>query len=60
MTAYAPFLVILLILSPVIIPAAITAFHYLTGRAGTTSTQERLAANFPRRTPAPRFAAAAA
>jgi hypothetical protein len=59
MTMYAPFLVILMVLSPVLVPAAITAFHYLTGRAGT-STQERLAANFPRRTAAPRFAAAAA
>jgi hypothetical protein len=55
---YAPFLVILMVLSPVLVPAAITAFHYLTRRAGT-STQERLAANFPRRT-APAFAAAAA
>jgi hypothetical protein len=59
MATYAPFLVILMVLSPVLLPAAITAFHYLTGRAGT-STQERLAANFPRRTAAPRFAAAAA
>ena len=59
MTTYAPFLVILLILSPVLVPAAVTAFHYLRDRAGT-STQERLAANFPRRTAAPRFAAAAA
>jgi hypothetical protein len=54
-----PALIILMILSPVLLPAAITVFHYLTGKAGT-STQERLAANFPRRTAAPRFAAAAA
>jgi hypothetical protein len=54
-----PALIILMILSPVLLPAAITTFHYLTGKAGT-STQERLAANFPRRTVAPRFAAAAA
>jgi hypothetical protein len=59
MAMYAPFLVILMVLSPVLLPAAITAFHYLTGRAGT-STQERLAANFPRRIAAPRLAAAAA
>ncbi len=56
---FTPFLVILMILSPVLLPAAITAFHYFTDRDGT-STQERLAANFPRRTAAPRFAAAAA
>ena len=56
---FTPFLIILMVLSPVLLPAAITAFHYLTGRAGT-STQERLAANFPRRTTAPRFAPAAA
>ena len=54
---FAPFLIILMVLSPVLLPAAITAFHYLTGRAGT-STQERLAANFPRRTAAPRLATA--
>jgi hypothetical protein len=56
---FTPFLVILMVLSPVLLPVAITAFHYVTGRAGTT-TQERLAASFPRRTAAPRFAAAAA
>jgi hypothetical protein len=54
-----PALIILMILSPVLLPAAITAFHYLTGKAGA-STQERVAVNFPRRTAAPRFAAAAA
>jgi hypothetical protein len=52
-----PALIILMILSPVLLPAAITAFHYLTGKAGT-STQERVATTFPRRTAAPRFAAA--
>ena len=54
-----PMLVILMVLSPVLLPAAITAFHHLTGKA-RTSTQDRVAVNFPRRTAAPRFAAAAA
>jgi hypothetical protein len=54
-----PALIILMILSPVLLPAAITAFHYLTGRAHT-STQERVAATFPRRKAARRFAPAAA
>jgi len=52
-----PALIILMVLAPVIIPAIITAFHLLTGQA-RTSTQERVAVNFPRRTP--RLAAAAA
>ena len=50
-----PVLIILMVLSPVLLPAIITAVHYLTGQA-RTSTQERVAANFPRRTAAPRFA----
>jgi hypothetical protein len=51
-----PALIILMILSPVLLPAIITAVHVLTGRA-RTSTQDRVAANFPRRT-APRLAVA--
>ena len=53
-----PALIILMVLAPVIVPAIITAFHLLTGQA-RTSTQERVAVNFPRRTAAPRLAAAA-
>jgi hypothetical protein len=54
-----PALIMLLVLAPVIVPAIITAVHLLTGQA-RTSTQDRVAVNFPRRTAAPRPAAAAA
>ncbi|MGB8390307.1 hypothetical protein [Mycobacterium sp.] len=54
-----PALIMLIVLSPVLLPAIITAVHLLTGQA-RTSTQERVAANFPRRTASPRFAVPAA
>ncbi|MGO9924731.1 MAG: hypothetical protein ACLPLP_00955 [Mycobacterium sp.] len=50
-----PALIILMVLAPVLLPAIITAVHLLTGQA-RTSTQERVAANFPRRTASPRLA----
>ncbi|HWF29468.1 MAG TPA: hypothetical protein VG327_13995 [Mycobacterium sp.] len=50
-----PALIMLLVLSPVLLPALITAVHVLTGQA-RTSTQDRVAANFPRRTASPRLA----
>jgi hypothetical protein len=46
---------LVLVLFPVLIPAIITAFHILTGQQ-QTSTQDRVAANFPRRTASPRLA----
>ncbi len=54
-----PALIILMVLSPVLLPAIITAVHVLTGQA-RTSTQERVAANFPRRAASPRLAVPAA
>ena len=54
-----PALIMLMILSPVLLPAIITAVHVLTGKA-RTSTQDRVAANFPRRTASPRLAIPAA
>jgi hypothetical protein len=44
-----------LVLFPVLIPAIITAVHIFTGQA-RTSTLDRVAASFPRRTASPRFA----
>jgi hypothetical protein len=58
-TMLLPALIILIVLAPVIVPAIITAVHVLTGQA-RTSTQERVAVNFPRRTASPRFAVPAA
>jgi ABC-type transport system involved in cytochrome c biogenesis permease component len=49
---------LVLVLFPVLIPAIITAVHILTGQAQTSSL-DRVAANFPRRTASPRFAAPA-
>jgi ABC-type transport system involved in cytochrome c biogenesis permease component len=49
---------LVLVLFPVLIPAIITAVHILTGKARTT-TVDRVAANFPRRTASPRLAAPA-
>ena len=46
---------LVLVLFPVLIPAIITAVHILTGQARTT-TLDRVAANFPRRTASPRLA----
>jgi hypothetical protein len=54
-----PTLIMLIVLFPVLLPAIITVVHVLTGQA-RTSTQERIAVNFPRRAPSPRLAAAAA
>jgi hypothetical protein len=54
-----PIFIVLMILAPVLVPAAITAFHHITGQT-RTSTADRLAANFPRRMATPRLAAAAA
>jgi hypothetical protein len=45
----------LAVLAPVLIPAIIHAAHVVTGQQ-RTSTQERVAANFPRRTAFPRLA----
>jgi hypothetical protein len=50
---------LVLVLFPVLVPAIISAVHLLTGQA-RTSTQERVAANFPRRTAFPRLAVPAA
>ena len=46
---------LVLVLFPVLIPAIITAVHILTGQARTT-TLDRVADNFPRRTASPRLA----
>jgi hypothetical protein len=46
-TMFLPTLIMLMVLSPVLLPALITAVHILTGQA-RTSTQDRVAANFPR------------
>jgi len=54
-----PALIMLMVLFPVLLPALITAVHLLTGQA-RTSTQERVAANFPRRTASRRLAVPAA
>jgi hypothetical protein len=54
-----PALIMLLVLGPVILPAIITLVHLVTGQA-RTCTEDRVAANFGRRTSSPRFAAAAA
>jgi hypothetical protein len=43
-----PALIMLMVLFPVLLPAAITLFHHVSGQA-RTSTQERVTANFPRR-----------
>ena len=53
---FLPTLILLMVLSPVLVPAVITAVHILTGRA-RTSTQDRVAANFPRRMASPAAAA---
>jgi hypothetical protein len=50
-----PALIMLMVLAPVLLPAIITAVHLITGKA-RTSTQDRVAANFPRRTASPRLA----
>jgi hypothetical protein len=50
-----PALIMLIVLAPVLLPAIITAVHLITGQA-RTSTQDRVAANFPRRTASPRLA----
>jgi hypothetical protein len=50
-----PALIMLIVLAPVLLPAIITAVHLITGKA-RTSTQDRVAANFPRRTASPRLA----
>ena len=54
-----PAIIMLMVLFPVLLPAAITAVHLITGQA-RTSTQERVAVNFPRRSASPRFAVPAA
>ena len=46
---------LVLVLFPLVLPATVTAFHVLTGRT-RTSTQDRIAANFPRRTASARLA----
>jgi ABC-type transport system involved in cytochrome c biogenesis permease component len=46
---------LVLVLFPVIVPAIISAVHILTGQARTT-TLDRVATNFPRRTASPRQA----
>ncbi len=56
---YLPTLIMLMVLSPVLLPAVITVVHILTGQA-RTSTQDRVAANFPRHMATPRLAAPAA
>ena len=56
-TMFLPTLIMLMVLSPVLLPAVITVVHILTGRS-RTSTQDRVAANFPRRKASPRLAAA--
>jgi hypothetical protein len=54
---FLPTLIMLMVLAPVLLPAVITVVHILTGQA-RTSTQDRVAANFPRHTASPRLAAA--
>jgi flagellar biosynthesis protein FliQ len=54
---FLPTLIMLMVLAPVLLPAVITVVHILTGQA-RTSTQDRVAANFPRRTASRRLAAA--
>jgi len=54
-----PALIMLMVLAPVLLPAVITAIHILTGQA-RTSTLDRVAANFPRRTASSRLAVPAA
>ena len=54
-----PALIMLMVLGPVLLPAIITLVHLLTGQA-RTCTEDRVAANFQRRTSSPRLAAAAA
>ena len=56
---FLPTLIMLMVLSPVLLPAVITAVHILTGQA-RTSTQDRVAANFPRRTAFPQYTVPAA
>jgi flagellar biosynthesis protein FliQ len=58
-TMLLPALIILMVLAPVLVPAIITAVHVLTGQA-RTSTQDRVATNFPRRIASPRLAIPAA
>jgi hypothetical protein len=58
-TMLLPALIMLMVLFPVLLPAVITAVHLITGQA-RTSTQERVAVNFPRRSGSPRFAVPAA
>jgi hypothetical protein len=58
-TMLLPALILLIVLSPVLLPAIITAVHLLTGQA-RPSTQDRVVANFPRRTASRRLAAPAA
>jgi hypothetical protein len=58
-TMLLPALIMLMVLFPVLLPAVITAVHLITGQA-RTSTQERVAVNFPRRSASPRFAVPAA
>ena len=43
-----PALIMLMVLFPVLLPGVITVVHLLSGKA-RTSTQDRVAANFPRR-----------
>ncbi|WAJ46452.1 hypothetical protein OK015_08300 [Mycobacterium sp. Aquia_216] len=54
-----PILILLIVLSPVLLPAVITVVHMLTEPA-PTSTRDRVAADFPRRTASPRRTAPAA
>jgi hypothetical protein len=54
-----PVLIMLMVLSPVLLPAIVTAYHALRGQA-QTSTQERAAARFPRRMASPGLAVPAA
>ena len=54
-----PALIMLMVLFPVLLPAVITAVHFVTGKA-MTSTQDRVAANFPRLGASPRLAVPAA
>ena len=56
---FLPTLIILMVLSPVLLPAIITAVHLLTGQA-RNCTQDRVAANFPRRAASSRLAVPAA
>lgn len=51
-----PALILLLVLSPVLLPAIITAVHALTPQP-QTSTRDRVAANLGRRTASARLGA---